>query len=326
MRQCPVRVSIACFVIGLRRMSDKIHRFFIENLQVRGEWVALTDSWQAIQKTADYPEPVRRVLGEALVAISLLAESLKFSGSLILQIRGTSPVTLLVAQATADGAIRGIAHWDGIIDDNASFHDLFGEGTMVISVEPGASGGERYQSLVSLQGASLADCFSEYFAQSEQLKTKMWLAVNDETATGLLLQSLPVEGHPHDTQADNVEHWNHATILADTLNTRQGVQELLTLDVKSLLNRLYHEEELRLYKAKPIRFECSCSQQKIENTIYSIGKKEADSIIQEQGSIQIDCEFCHTRYVLDNVDVSRIFHQDGISASHADSAVNKNVH
>ncbi len=307
-------------------MSDKLHRFFIENLQVRGEWVALTDAWQAIQKTANYPEPVRRVLGEALVAISLLAESLKFSGSLILQIRGTSPITLLVAQATADGAIRGIAHWDGIIADNASFHDLFGEGTMVISVEPDASGGERYQSLVSLQGASLADCFSEYFAQSEQLKTKMWLAVNDQTASGLLLQSLPLENDAQEDSQTGNEHWNHATILADTLNSKQGAQELLTLDVKSLLYRLYHEEDLRLYDATPMRFECSCSQQKIENTIYSIGKKEADSIIQEQGSIQIDCEFCHTHYVLDNVDVSRIFHQDGISASPTDSAINKNVH
>ncbi len=295
-------------------MSDKLHRFFIENLQVRGEWVSLSNAWQEIQKTADYPEPVRNVLGEALIAISLLAESLKFDGSLVLQIRGTSPITMLVVQATADGAIRGIAHWDGKIADDASFNELFGTGTMVISVEPGTSGGERYQSLVSLQGASLAACFSDYFAQSEQLKTKMWLAANDKTAAGLLLQSLPSKDDLDDVQSDN-EHWNHASILADTLSNKQGKQELLTLDVESLLYRLYHEEDLRLYDANPLRFECSCSQQKIESTLYALGEKEANSILEEQGSISIDCEFCNTHYPLDRVDVSRIFHKNGVSAS-----------
>jgi molecular chaperone Hsp33 len=306
-------------------MPDKLHRFFIENLQVRGEWVSLSNAWQEVQKTADYPQPVRHVLGEALVAISLLAESLKFDGSLVLQIRGTSPVTMLVVQATADGAIRGIAHWDNEISDDASFNELFGAGTMVISVEPGTSHGERYQSLVSLQGASLAECFCDYFAQSEQLKTKMWLAVNDETAAGLLLQSLPSKEDIHEAQTDN-EHWNHARILADTLSHEQGKQELLTLDVESLLYRLYHEEDIRLYEANPLRFECSCSQQKIESTIYSLGKEEAKSILEEQGSISIDCEFCNTHYQLDKVDVSRIFHQKGISVSNLDVTQNNNVH
>lgn len=288
-------------------MSDTLHRFFIENLQTRGEWVSLKSSWQEIQKTTDYPKPVQDVLGEALVAISLLAESLKFDGSLVLQIRGTSPVTMLVAQSTSDGAIRGIARWNGEIAKECSFNELFGAGTMVISIEnkpkAGAQQGERYQSLVSLQGESLSECFSDYFAQSEQLNTSMWLAVNDECAAGMLLQSLPAD---EDKTIDD-GNWNHAKLLAETLKSESGKEELLTLDAEQLLHRLYHEEDLILYDGASIRFECSCSQQKIENTIFSLGKVEATDIIKDQGTISIDCEFCNTHYVLDTVDIERIF-------------------
>lgn len=288
-------------------MSDKLHRFFLENLHTRGEWVSLKTSWQDIQKTTNYPEPVRQVLGEALAAISLLAESLKFDGSLTLQIRGTHPVTLLVVQASSEGTIRGIARWQGEIIDNTSFNDLFGAGTMVISVEShaknskkGAQQGERYQSLVSLQGETLADCFKEYFAQSEQLNTRLWLAADDNCAAGMMLQSLP---------ADDIElsilqnNWEHATIIADTLSNK----ELLELDAEDLLHRLYHEEELRLYDAQAVSFKCSCSQEKIENTIYSLGETEVTDILAEQGCISIDCEFCNTHYELDSVDIKRLF-------------------
>ncbi len=293
-------------------MSDKIHRFLLENLNVRGEWVSLSSSWQEIQKTADYPLAVKLVLGEALVAISLLAESLKFDGSLVLQIQGTSPVTMLVVQASSDGAIRGIARWQGDIEDDLTFNQLFGAGTMVISIEnnprPGAQQGERYQSMVSLEGSSLAACFSDYFSQSEQLNTEMWLAVNEMNAVGLLLQSLPVK-NTKESIADS-DGWNHAQLLADTLSNDKGKQELLTLDSKTLLHRLYHDDDLRLYDESPIRFECSCSQDKIEGTIFSLGEVEANEIVVEQGSINIDCEFCNQHYKLDKVDVTRIFTND----------------
>ncbi len=286
-------------------MSDTLHRFQLENLSIRGEWVSLESSWREIQKTAQYPKAVRQVLGEALVATALLAESLKFDGSLILQIRGASPLTLLVVQASDDGAIRGIAHWKGDIADDIDFNDLMGEGTMVISVESNKTS-QRYQSLVSLKGDSLADCFSAYFAQSEQLNTQLWLAVDEQRAAGVLLQSLPAK----DDFEQASENWRHASILADTLNNERGKQELLNLDVENLLTRLFHQETLRFYKACPIRFACTCSREKVENTIRSLGEVEANSIIEEQGSISVDCEFCHTHYELDRVDVARLFHAD----------------
>jgi len=288
-------------------MADQLQRFLLENLNVRGEWVKLTSSWKKIQHTAAYPAPVRKVLGDALAAISLLSGSLKYDGMITLQIRGTLPVSLLVVQASSEGGLRGIAHWQGDISDTASFQDLFGTGTLVISVENhkhksflGSQATERYQSLVSLDGDSLAACFKEYFAQSEQLKSRLWIASNEEAVAGILLQSLPIEDQD---QEISDRGWEHAVILADTLKD----EELLNLDAETILHRLYHEEDLRLFTPRLLQFDCSCSQQKVEDTIRSLGETEAQSIVKEQGSIQVDCEFCNTHYVLDNVDVKRLF-------------------
>ncbi len=292
-------------------MTNSVQRFTLENLHTRGEWVSLEETWQKIQDTnSNYPPAVRNVLGEALAAISLLAESLKFDGSLTLQIRGTQPVTMLVVQANSNAGIRGIAHWQGDIPDKTSFKQLFGTGTLVISVEntqkKGQQKGERYQSLVSLNGENLAECFKEYFAQSEQLKTQLWLAADESRVAGLMLQSLPESKLDKVAQADN---WTHATVLAETIKK----QELLTLDSETLLNRLYHDEELRLYEPKNVHFECSCSQQKIEDTIFSLGEKEANDIVIEHGEISINCEFCNTKYQLDAVDVNRLFSESKVT-------------
>ncbi|MCL4112268.1 UNVERIFIED_CONTAM: hypothetical protein GTU68_022762 [Idotea baltica] len=294
-------------------MSDILHRFQLENLHVRGEWVSLSQSWKEIQSTTDYPPAIQQVLGEAIVAISLLADSLKFDGSLVLQIIGAQPVSMLVVQATSDGSIRGMANWEGEISPKASFKDLFQ--AMNDQNEPSSTKGERYQSLVSLEGDSLSDCFAQYFAQSEQLNTRLWLSVNDKVAAGLMLQSLPSDT----SQSDG---WNHASILADTIKD----EELLELPAEQLLHRLYHEEDLRLYDAKPIRFNCTCSQDKIEHAVASMGETEANSIIEEQGNINVDCDFCNTSYLLDSVDVARIFSQADVSISNNDANGTGSVH
>jgi len=312
-------------------MSDTLHRFQLENLHVLGEWLSLSQSWQEIQSTTEYPPAILQVLGEALVAISLLADSLKFDGSLVLQIHGTAPVSMLVVQATSDGSIRGLANWQSEISSEATFKELFQpvddkngnsrQGTMAISVEPSSNQGERYQSLVSLEGESLAECFTQYFAQSEQLNTRMWLAVDEKVAAGLMLQSLPSEETStfNTTQSDG---WNHASILADTIKD----EELLELKAQELLHRLYHEEDLRIYDAKKIRFECTCSQEKINHAIYSIGEKEANSIIKEQGNITVDCDFCNTNYVLDSVDVASLFSDADVNINSNDANGTGSVH
>lgn len=293
-------------------MSDSLHRFQLENLHVRGEWLSLSKAWQDIQNTVDYPPAIKQVLGEAIVAIGLLADSLKFDGSLVLQIHGTAPVSMLVVQATSDGSIRGMANWEGDIPNSASFKDLFqpaisnngeaSQATMAITVEPGSTRSERYQSLVPLESESLVECLTQYFAQSEQLNTRLWLAVDDKTAAGLMLQCLPSEEIKR-TELSQLNGWEHACILADTVKN----EELLELPSQELLHRLYHEEDLRIYDAKRVRFECSCSQEKIERAIHSIGEEAAESILVEQGNISTSCDFCNTNYVLDRIDVARLF-------------------
>ncbi|MEM8501265.1 MAG: Hsp33 family molecular chaperone HslO [Pseudomonadota bacterium] len=306
-------------------MFDYLHRFQLENLHVRGEWLSLSKSWQDIQNAADYPPAIKQVLGEALVAISLLADSLKFDGSLVLQIHGTAPVSMLVVQATSDGAIRGMANWEGDILDSASFKDLFqpamdktseaNQATMAITVEPNSVRSERYQSLVPLESESLVGCLTQYFAQSEQLNTRLWLAVGENTAAGIMLQSLPLD-ESKQSESSQFDGWEHACILADTLKN----EELLELPSHDLLHRLYHEEELRIYDAKRVRFECSCSREKIERAICSIGEEEAESILSEQGNISTSCDFCNTNYVLDRVDVARIFSNGAVKAAEAPGA------
>ncbi|MFK8018612.1 MAG: Hsp33 family molecular chaperone HslO [Pseudomonadales bacterium] len=306
-------------------MSDSLHRFQLENLHVRGEWLSLSNSWQDIQNTADYPPAVKQVLGEALVAIGLLADSLKFDGSLVLQIHGTAPVSMLVVQATSEGSIRGMANWEGDIANNASFKDLFQPATrenseasqaiMAISVEPNSTRSERYQSLVPLEGKSLMECLTHYFAQSEQLNTRLWLAVDDKTAAGLMLQSLPSE-ETEQSERSQLDGWEHACILADTIKN----QELLELPSQDLLHRLYHEEDLRIYDAKRVRFDCSCSHEKVERAIRSIGEEAAESILVEQGNISTSCDFCNTNYVLDRIDVARLFSSAAVNVSKAPDA------
>lgn len=282
-------------------MSDTLQRFLIDNSNVRGELVQLDEAWQALQATSVYPAPIRKILGEALAAISLLSATLKFNGSLILQINASAPVHMLVVQATSENTVRGLARWNEEIPEDASYKELFQDGRIIITVEPN-DGTERYQSIVALKGDSLADSLKSYFQESEQLQTHLWLAANDEKATGLLLQKLPNNDLDHHMETED-DNWNRALALSETISNK----ELLTLDTKTILHRLYHEETLRIFEKETITFKCQCSQQKVDNMITSMGIDAARDIIAKQNSIEIDCEFCNTHYALDLVDVENLF-------------------
>lgn len=298
-------------------MSDKLQRFLIDNTNVRGELVQLEQTWQTMQETACYPPAIRNVLGEALAAVSLLATTIKFNGSLILQINAVELVHMLVVQATSDHTVRGLARWNKECPPNATFQELFVEGRMMISIEP-KDGGERYQSVVALEGNSLAESLASYFATSEQLQTHLWLAADEKKATGLLLQRLPESDIERENAVKSLglskdESWNRAFALTNTISNK----ELLTLDSDTILQRLYHEEELRLFDTENIAFKCPCSQQKIESMVQSLGKDEAQDIIVRQGSIDINCEFCNQSYALDQLDIKRIFNDYSVSPTNS---------
>jgi molecular chaperone Hsp33 len=296
-------------------MSDKLQRFLIDNTNVRGELVQLEQVWQTMQETACYPAPLRKVLGEALAAVSLLATTIKFNGSLVLQIYASAPVQLLVVQATSDHTVRGLARWNKECSPNATFQELFVGGRMMISLEP-KDGGERYESIVALEGNSLAESLVNYFETSEQLQTHLWLAADDKKATGLLLQRLPESKIEQEKSVNTLglskdENWNRAFALTNTISR----QELLALDTETILERLYHEEVLRLFDAEKIAFKCQCSQQKIETTVQALGEDESQDILFRQGSIDINCEFCNQNYILDKIDIKRIFSDYSISST-----------
>jgi molecular chaperone Hsp33 len=279
--------------------QDTLQRFLFEHAAVRGQYLHLDGTWQAILARHDYPTAVRRLLGETLVAAGLLGSTLKGHGRLVIQVNGHGPVNLLVAEATAQRTLRGMAQWNAPVPDGADLAASFGDGRMAITLEP-QDGGERYQGIVPLEGADLAGAFEGYLARSEQLPTRLWLAVDGRRASGLMLQRIPGQS---DVDTDT---WERACHLADTVTEA----ELLGLDGDRLRHRLFHEEDLRLFEAEPVRFACSCSRERVAGTLRSLGVDEVRSIIAEQGSVDVNCEFCNRHFHFDPVDAEQLFVAD----------------
>jgi len=275
---------------------DSLHRFIIERTNVRGEWVHLDSSWQAILERGDYPSAVQRVLGEAMAAAALLSATIKFNGSLTMQIAGHGPISMLVMQADGNRHLRGLAHWEGIVPETG-LQAQFGDARMVITIDPG-EGRERYQGVVELAGDTLADALQDYFLRSEQLPTRLWLCASEKRASGILLQALP--GDEPDPDA-----WNRAVALADTVTE----QELLELPATELIHRLYYEEDVRLFEREPVSFRCSCSEDRVKNMLRGLGSEEAQTILREEGAIHVACEFCNAQFHFDAVDVEGVFQQ-----------------
>jgi len=274
---------------------DNQRRFILEHTNVRGIITRLDTSWRKMLEGRDYPPVIRDLLGQAATATCLLSATLKSNSSLTLQIQGGNPVTLLVMQVNESQHFRGMAEWDGELN-KTSLHELCHGGQLTITIEK--ESGERYQSIVDMQQESLAKALHSYFQQSEQLPTDLWLATNDEQAVGMLLQALPEKNKDQDPDA-----WNRACLLANTLSN----EELLNMETEELLHKLYHEEDIRLYEASPVAFRCDCSQQRVADSLRSIGEEEVKTILNEQGSISINCGFCQQQYSFDKVDAAQLF-------------------
>lgn len=278
---------------------DQVCRFVIDDTPIRGQLISLDASWQKCQENCSVDDFARNLLGQALAAVTLLASTLKINGDITLQIRGQGAVHLLVAQASSKRSIRGLIRQNRSIDDeSATLQDIFEADKMVITINTGK--GEPYQGIVPLTGFTLQHALEAYFERSEQLPTRIWLASDPTSASGLLLQKLPHE----DEHADE-DSWNRVTQLASTITD----QELIELSEKEILYRLFHEESVRLFDMEPIHFSCSCSKQRIMKMIQSLGQQEADDIIREQGSIDVNCEFCNAQYNLDPIDVEQLFNE-----------------
>ena len=273
---------------------DQLKRFLFSDNPIRGEHVSLDDSWREIVAQSGLVGKGLTLLGHALTAATLLVETLKIEGSVSLQIRGSGAIHLLLAEATSDHTIRGILRQSHEPEDNLSLAEIFQTDKLVITIK--GKKGAPHQGIVPLTGNNISTALQTYFDQSEQLPTHFWFACDENSATGMLIQKLPADESDKDA-------WNRVICLAET--TQQ--EELLTLKAEGLLHRLFHEENLEIFEAKPITFACTCSQERTRDMLVSLGKDEIDRLIEEQNEVAITCEFCNSEYSFDKVDLEQLF-------------------
>jgi molecular chaperone Hsp33 len=318
---------------------SEIHKFLFDGLPVRGVLVRLTDAWTEILRrrasgsaAGAYPLPVQNMLGEMVAAATLMQSNIKFNGSLILQILGDGPVKLAVAEVQPDFGLRATATVTGAIAADASLSMLVNvsnQGKCAITLDPQTKfpGQQAYQGVVPLFGDKheklerLSEVLEHYMLQSEQLDTTLVLAADDKVAAGLLIQRLPLQGtgnlagslvsQANEDEIGLNEHYNRIAMLASSLKR----EELLTLDVETILRRLFWEETLSRFEPMAgetaPRFSCTCSRERVSNMILGLGAEEAQSIVAERGDIEVGCEFCGAQYQFDPIDVAQIFQVAG---------------
>lgn len=283
----------------MSRLDDappgRVRSFLFEALDIRGAWVRLDDAWGEMIAGRDYAAPVSGLLGQLAAATTLIAANLKQAGRLTFQLRGDGDVSLLVMDCDEQLRLRGMARaGSGIVP--GPLRTLLGEGALTLTLDT-ADMRQPYQSYVPIEGDTLAGAFEHYLARSEQLPTRLWLAAGTEAAAGLFLQALP------GAQARDPDGWNRIQILADTVRP----DELRTLGAIKLIERLFPEEDVRVYDPRPVRYFCPYDPAKIHSMLRGIGQVECESILAEHGEIRVHDDICNHEYVLDAAAMAALF-------------------
>lgn len=275
---------------------DSLQRFMFEHAPIRGEIAHIHSSYQTILKQHPYPPMVKHLLGEALVSSLLLSASVKFEGEISLQFQGDERLPLILVQADHDLNLRGYAKFkEGLATED--YAQAFLQGKLVITINQYKQT-QIYQSIVPLRSTSMSENLTHYFAQSEQISSRVWLAASEESAAGMLLQLMPGQ----DCQ-QREQFWEYAVHLGQTVSE----EELLSLQNSVLLHRLYHETEVRVFAERPVQFKCRCSPEKMRQLIKVLGKEDADALLQERGQIDVRCDFCNSQFSFDAIDVTLLF-------------------
>ena len=267
--------------------------------------VQLTETWRAVQSHANYPPPLKTVLGELLAAAALLTSGIKFDGSLVLQLHGTGPVKLIVVEASSQRTLRATAKWEGELRD-ASLAALLGHGRFVITLDQSKAGKQNYQGIVPLEGQSVADILSHYMATFGTTGNPNLPGGRRPRRRRHAAAEVAGQGRREDDDT-----WNRVGHLAATLTA----EELLTLPANDILLRLFHEETLRRFEQESMAFRCTCSRENVGNMLKTLGRDEVTSIIAEQDQVEVRCEFCDTLYVFDPVDAAQLFVQGTVIPS-----------
>jgi molecular chaperone Hsp33 len=274
-------------------MADTLTDFLFTSLGVRGAVVEITGGIGEMLDARPYAADVRKLVGQVIAAMPLLASHSKFEGRINLQFQGKGPVKLLVAQIDRHLIVRGMAKAG--VDVQGDFHTLMSGGTLAMMLEPD-SGAQNYQATVPNEGATLAAALENYFTQSEQLPTMLRLAMSDKRLAGILLQRLP-EG-----VADELG-WEHLQVLLGTLDET----ELAGIDTATLLRRLFHAEDLQLFEPRPVKLSCRCERGSISTMLLGLGEEELAPVLEERGKVDVTCEFCGREYVFTPADIQILF-------------------
>ena len=289
-------------------VDDVLHRFLLEHAGVRGVLVRLGPAWREVAGRADYPPALHAMLGEALAASALLTGNIKLDGALSVELKSSGALRMLFAECTDQGRLRGLARWNEPLPEPLALNEL-PDASMAITIG-NVERGQRYQGLVELQHASVAESLESYFIQSEQLPARILLAANDTHAVGLMLQKMPDEGGHHAAQDDDA--WSRIVHLTATL----GATELLDTAPEQLLYRLYHEESVRLFEPRSLAFGCSCSRERVTGMLRSLGRDEVEAALTARGDeIEVICEFCAQHYHFDRIDAELLLSSSVVPAA-----------
>lgn len=305
---------------------DCLHRFLFEHYPIRGHIVHLDAAWRALLEHRDYPPTIRDTLGQAVAASALLAATLKFDGTLSLELRGQGPMHLMLAQCSSDLGVRAVARYTQTIEQGGLLA-LSGAGNLTVTLE-NEDLSQRYQGIVPLESDALAECLQGYFANSEQLPTRLWLHADERGVSGMLLQRLsddtvagrsargPAAVHVAPSPDEIDDAWRRAQLMSDTL--KPG--ELRTLTDKEILRRVFAEDDVRMFESAPVFFRCRCSRERVIGMMRSLGADEIRSILAERGNVEVRCDFCSRAYQFDPVDVEHILsagsHAERSGATH----------
>jgi len=289
----------------MNKLPDTLQRFVFENTPIRGNLVNLTSTLQLALNKQHLPAGLKRALGELMAASALLTATLKMSGSLVLQIQSKGALKLLVVECNSEFGIRATAKWKGEVSDEQNLFDLIAHGQFMITLDP-KDGRQAYQGIVPLEGDSISTILENYMLRSEQIDTRIWLHCDGNSAAGMLLQKLPETMNQitqtEDLSSQDLDAWNRIGHLAGTITDH----ELLNLPTEILLKRLFHEEDVRLFEASNTKFYCSCSRESVSGMLRMLGNEEITSIIEEQGKIEVNCDFCNAHYSFDKVDATQL--------------------
>ena len=288
-------------------LADSLTRFVFERAAVRGAVVGLDEAYRECVASHGYPPRLVRLLGETLAAMCLLANSLKFQGSLVLQLQGAGSVRLLVVECDASLTLRATAKWTGDIDEAATLAELTGDSRrsrMVLTLDP-KDGGPLHQGIVGLEGSSIAALFEHYLAASEQIATRLWLDATADRVRGLLLQRMTSS-----TDADT-ETWARAVSAVDAAPAR-----FASTDAHALLAELFRADDVRAFRARTPHFGCSCSRERVIDALKMLGRAEVESVVEERGSVSVTCEFCNRRYEFGTDEARALFAVPSASEMH----------